>query len=73
MAVNTRPTRNVPCVGGTGLALVAAGCLAVPVPVSGPGYAYGPPPPVLVVPPPVYGGFYGGGYYRGGHGYGYRR
>ena len=53
----------------TGLALVAAGCLAVPVPVLGPSHGYGPPAPVLVVPAPVYGGYYRGGYYRGGHGY----
>ena len=58
----------------TGLALVAAGCLAVPVPVPGPSFGYGPPAPVLVVPPPVYGGYYRGGYhhggyYRGGRGY----
>jgi hypothetical protein len=59
----------------TGLISVStAGCVAVPI--SDPGYAYGPPPPVVVVPAPVYGGYYRGGYYRGRHrgyhGYGHR-
>ena len=55
----------------TGVAIGAAGCIAVPV--GGPGYAYGPPAPVVVVPAPVYGGYYHRGFYRGGwHRGGYR-
>jgi hypothetical protein len=72
--MKTRLRHLVVAVVLTGLISVsAAGCIAVPV--SGPGYAYG-PAPVVVVPAPVYGGYYRGGYYRGGHrgyhGYGHR-